>query len=120
MKTTNCMECGEPLVGRSDKKFCSDYCRNTSNNRKNRAKREAMRVTNRILQQNYRILLTYYQNGKTETRTDELEQNGFNFNFMTRVQNDSGRQRAYCYDMAYSIVNQEKVYLERVDRFQSK
>ena len=27
-----CLECGDKLVGRSDKKFCSDYCRNAHNN----------------------------------------------------------------------------------------
>jgi len=115
METMNCKECGDRLVGRSDKKFCSDYCRNTFNNRKYRDRREAMRSTNRILKQNYQILLSYYQSGKTVTRTDELEQNGFNFNYFTRFQNDSGEKKAYCYDIAYSVINQEKVYLERID-----
>jgi hypothetical protein len=78
-----------------------------------------MRFTNRILQQNYRILLTYYKSGKTVTRTDELEQNGFNFNYVTRYENNSAGKKAYCYDMAYSIVNREKVYLERIERFQN-
>ena len=33
MKT--CLECGEPILGRSDKKFCSDLCRNAYNNKAN-------------------------------------------------------------------------------------
>ncbi|MCH5686755.1 DUF2116 family Zn-ribbon domain-containing protein [Niabella sp. W65] len=31
----NCMACGKPVKGRSDKKFCDDYCRNAYNNRAN-------------------------------------------------------------------------------------
>ena len=31
----NCLECGEAFNGRIDKKFCSDYCRNTYNNKIN-------------------------------------------------------------------------------------
>lgn len=27
-----CLECGEKIVGRADKKFCNDYCRNAYNN----------------------------------------------------------------------------------------
>ena len=28
-----CPECGEKIIGRVDKKFCSDYCRNAFNNK---------------------------------------------------------------------------------------
>ena len=34
MKT--CLECGEKIVGREDKKFCSDGCRNAYNNKINK------------------------------------------------------------------------------------
>ncbi|MBC7863150.1 MAG: DUF2116 family Zn-ribbon domain-containing protein, partial [Bacteroidia bacterium] len=33
--TKKCPECGESYLGRVDKKFCSDQCRNTYNNRHN-------------------------------------------------------------------------------------
>lgn len=28
-----CLECGEKIIGRADKKFCSDQCRISYNNR---------------------------------------------------------------------------------------
>jgi hypothetical protein len=31
-----CLECGEKIVGREDKKFCSDGCRNAYNNKINK------------------------------------------------------------------------------------
>ena len=36
MSSKQCPECGEKIVGRTDKKFCSDGCRNTYNNRMNK------------------------------------------------------------------------------------
>ena len=32
----NCLECSEKIVGREDKKFCSDGCRNSYNNKINK------------------------------------------------------------------------------------
>ncbi len=31
-----CLECHEKIVGREDKKFCSDGCRNAYNNKMNK------------------------------------------------------------------------------------
>ena len=35
-----CLECGDHLKGRIDKKFCSDYCRNSFNNKVNKDKKK--------------------------------------------------------------------------------
>lgn len=32
----NCPECGDKIIGRADKKFCSDACRNAYNNALNK------------------------------------------------------------------------------------
>ena len=44
MKT--CLECGEKIVGREDKKFCSDSCRNAYNNKINKDSTNYMRNIN--------------------------------------------------------------------------
>ena len=54
MKT--CLECGEKIVGREDKKFCSDGCRNAYNNKINKDSTNFMRNINNKLRKNYRIL----------------------------------------------------------------
>jgi predicted nucleic acid-binding Zn ribbon protein len=46
----NCPECGEKIIGRIDKIFCSDQCRNTYNNRQNRASTNLIRKINSKLQ----------------------------------------------------------------------
>ena len=51
-----CLECGEKIVGRIDKKFCSDACRNAYNNSVNKDSKNLIRNTNNRLRKNYRIL----------------------------------------------------------------
>ena len=57
-----CLECGAKIVGRIDKKFCSDACRNAYNNRINKDSKNLIRNTNNRLRRNYRILETHNPN----------------------------------------------------------
>jgi hypothetical protein len=66
VENRTCEECNEKLVGRIDKRFCSDYCRNVSNNRKKRLTSKTVRKINRYLQNNYRILEKLNPHGKTK------------------------------------------------------
>ncbi|MBN2521295.1 MAG: hypothetical protein JXB17_12355, partial [Bacteroidales bacterium] len=58
-----CTECGEPIHGRSDKKFCCDQCRNIFNNRLNSNLNNYMRNINNVLRKNRRILAELNPNG---------------------------------------------------------
>ena len=51
-----CLECEKSLIGRIDKKFCNDMCRNSYNNNLNKAANEYVRKVNVILRKNRRIL----------------------------------------------------------------
>ena len=59
-----CLECGEKIVGREDKKFCSDGCRNAYNNKINKDSTNYMRNINNKLRKYYRILLDLNAEGK--------------------------------------------------------
>src|SRR4051812_15912687 len=80
MKT--CFECGEKIIGREDKKFCSDGCRNTYNNKLNKDSTNFMRNTNKMLRRNYRILSELNVSGSTLTSREKLVQKGFDFNLV--------------------------------------
>ena len=54
MKT--CLECHDPFQGRSDKKFCSDACRNNFNNKQKSDVSHQMRQINAILKKNHKVL----------------------------------------------------------------
>jgi hypothetical protein len=97
-----CLECGHKLIGRIDKKFCNDYCRNAFNNKKNRASKNIIRNTNNLLRKNYRILEKVNPNQKTKTTKDNLLRKGFNFNYFTSIYKTKTSNTYYfVYDQGY-------------------
>ena len=59
-----CLQCGDKISGRIDKKFCSDYCRNAYYNDQNRDANNYVRNVNNILRKNRRILTDLNPDGK--------------------------------------------------------
>ena len=55
-ESRKCLVCGKPLKGRSDKKFCDDYCRSSYNNDLKSAANNYIRNVNNALGKNRRIL----------------------------------------------------------------
>jgi predicted nucleic acid-binding Zn ribbon protein len=98
----NCPECGEKIIGRIDKIFCSDQCRNTYNNRQNRASTNLIRKINSKLQKNRRILAKLAPEGKTTVHKDILLKEGFDLNYFTNIyRTKAGTTYYYCYEMGY-------------------
>lgn len=98
----NCYECGEKIVGRIDKKFCGDYCRNAYNNNLNKDSRNIMRNVNNKLRKNYRILLELNPNDKTRSTRTRLLAKGFNFEYFTNIYTTkTGNIYYFVYDQGY-------------------
>ena len=91
-----CLECGAKLIGREDKKFCNDQCRNSYNNKLNRDENTVMTSINRKLRKNRRVLKMLNPNGKAKVRRNELEKSGFNFKYFTHVYKTKGGKDGYC------------------------
>lgn len=81
----NCPECGDKIIGRSDKKFCSDACRNVFNNNLNKDTTNLIRNTNNQLRKNYRILQQLNPTDKTKIVKNKLLNKGFDFNIFTSI-----------------------------------
>jgi len=97
-----CIECGTKLIGRIDKKFCSDQCRNTYNNRMNRDETSYMTRINRILRKNRKILKEFNPSGKSKTSRKKMEEAGFNFKYFTHVyKTKEGKVYYFCYEYGY-------------------
>ena len=98
----SCYECGEKIVGRIDKKFCGDYCRNAYNNNLNKDSRNIMRNVNNKLRKNYRILLELNPNDKTRSTRTRLLAKGFNFEYFTNIYTTkTGNIYYFVYDQGY-------------------
>ncbi len=97
-----CQECGDPFRGRSDKKFCSDACRNTYNNRVNNYANAAIKRVNHILRKNRRILEALNPEGKTTVHGKKLRDRGFDFDYLTRIyRTRSGSEYVFVYEQGY-------------------
>ncbi|MEM6893006.1 MAG: hypothetical protein AAGD88_04880 [Bacteroidota bacterium] len=110
MQRKTCLECGERLVGRIDKKYCSDHCRNSFNNRLNKDSKNLVRNINNRLRKNYRVLTSYrLRNGKTTTTKMQLLDKGFDFDYITNVYTTKkGSTYYFLYDVGYLPLDNER------------
>lgn len=109
-----CLDCGDTLRGRSDKKFCSDQCRNNYNNKLNRDSNNFVRNVHGLLRKNRRILSDLVAEGKTVIHKDALYALGYNFSFFTHiVESKEGTKFQYCFDYGFSERDEEFVELRQ-------
>ncbi len=107
-----CLECGEKVLGRSDKKFCNDYCRNAYNNKLDVGNKNLVRNINNALKKNYKILTFLNPSGKTKISKRVLETKGFYFEYFTSIyKTQAGKVYYYCYDQGYLLLENEQVLL---------
>ena len=116
METKICLECGESIKGRSDKKFCSDYCRNAYNNKVDKESKNLIRNINNRLRKNYKILSTLNPNGKTKTTKTKLLDRNFDFQLFTSIYTTkTGNVYYYVYDQGYLKLENEYYLLIKRD-----
>ena len=109
-----CPVCNDPIIGRVDKKFCSDQCRNTFNNDRYSSENVLVQKVNRQLKKNYSILKSLNTTGKTKIKRTKLLQEGFDFNYFTGIyETQKGNKYHLCYDQGYLALSDELFLLIR-------
>ena len=101
---TLCLSCEKPVKGRSDKKFCDDYCRAAYNNDLKSASNNLVRNVNNALGKNRRILESLLPQGDATAKTnhDKLIEKGFQFKYHTSMYKaKNGNTYFYCYEYGY-------------------
>src|ERR1051325_2218076 len=99
-----CLSCGKPLKGRSDKKYCDDYCRSNYNNQLKSSTRNLVRNINNALGKNRHILENLLPEGEEMTKTtrEKLLNKGFQFKYFTHTYaNKKGTVYYFCYEYGY-------------------
>lgn len=113
-----CLDCGDVIHGRTDKKFCSDQCRNNYNNRLNRDSNNFMRNVHGLLRKNRRILADLYNDGRLKVHKDALFALGYNFSFFTHIIESSGGQKfQYCFEYGYSEIGDDFIELKQNSQY---
>lgn len=116
IQPNSCQECGEVLLGRVDKKFCSDNCRSSYNNKRRIISQTNVKKVNMILVRNRSILYDLSTRFKEDTlvTTFQLKMMGFDFAFFTHQTTDRrGKPMFYCYDFGYQPLSGNKLKIIR-------
>lgn len=111
-----CLACGKPVKGRSDKKFCDDYCRNAYNNHAHGVNSGIIRNINNDLKKNRKILASLLPKEQETIKTlrSNLIDLGFKFRWMTHQYTTSkGHVYYYCYDYGYLIIGKDLLLVVR-------
>lgn len=111
-----CLQCGEKITGRTDKKFCCDSCRNNYNNNLNKDSTNLIRNTNNRLRKNHRILKTLNPDKKITLPKTTLVSYGFDFNLFTSIYTTKkGTVYFFVYDQGYLPLDNEFYALVKKD-----
>ncbi len=103
-ESRDCLSCGKPVKGRSDKKFCDDYCRAAYNNQLNSVANNFIRNVNNALGKNRRILESLLPAGEATAKAnrDKLVERSFQFKYHTHLYSTKkGDTYFYCYEYGY-------------------
>jgi predicted nucleic acid-binding Zn ribbon protein len=107
-----CPVCNEPILGRVDKKFCSDQCRNSFNNQRYSSGNLQIQKINRVLKKNHHILSSLNTNGKTKVSRSKLLKEGFDFNYFTSIyETQKGNTYRLCYNEGYLSLSDDSYLL---------
>ncbi len=106
-------------MGRIDKKFCSDTCRNTFNNRINSDTNSFIRNTNNQLRKNRRILEELCPDEKAKSSKANLLSKGFDFNLFTSIRTtQKGSVYYFLYDYGYLALENDYYLIVKDNRIE--
>lgn len=97
-----CPNCGEEVFGRSDKKFCSAYCKSNFHYVAVSEDKSSYMHIDRQLKINRRLLKDFNRAGKSTVRKEVLIKEGFNPKYITHWwKNKKGDTYLFCYEFGY-------------------
>lgn len=105
-----CLECGDRIQGRMDKRFCTDQCRSSHHNKQRRFSLEVCSQINYRLRKNHKILSKLVRKAPVSVHRDTLLSQGFHFDYFTQAGiGEGGKECRMVYDYGYRCVG-EQVY----------
>ena len=109
-----CLECGDDIpYGRSDRKFCSQSCRNRWHYQASGRLKGLKTKTIGAIDRNYSILESLLQAGVTTIDIPDLAQMGYNFDCITSYHKVRNHDEYRCYDIKYFMSESRIFRLER-------
>jgi hypothetical protein len=120
-KMKTCLQCNDTFRGRSDKKFCNDYCRNAYNNQQKKSAPSHQRILHQRLQRNHALLCRYLPEknvGPICINKNRLTNDGFVWRYCTESRLVNNRNVLYgCYEFRYFSLNERYLILLKENEF---
>lgn len=95
MNPRRCPVCGEALIGRTDKKFCSDQCRSVENNKNKLQSERPILETNKTLRKNRSILRSLCPTGMATVKKETMDAMGFDPGYFSSLYLNKKKQVYY-------------------------
>lgn len=111
-----CKVCKKELKGRSDKKYCSEACKNYYHKNLRRVTDGASFEIDKILHRNRSILLEIIgkQKGQIKIARMQLDQKKFSFKYHTHINiNSQGKTFYWLYDLAWMEFSDDEILIVR-------
>lgn len=113
-----CLTCNKPIAGRTDKKFCSDYCRATSRNAKQKQLPAYVHFVYQKLLHNRQLLSELNPKDKAKVDKKELLNRGFHAGYFTNIyKTKKGTTYYFCYDYGYSLLSNDKILIVKLQPY---
>ncbi len=109
-----CKICSKPIVGRSDKKFCSVKCKNYYHTNLRKVTKTAVQDIDKILHRNRSILLELTGKYKTQIKVNRmlLDKKKFHYKYHTHLyRNIKGKLWFYVYDFAWMEFSDNEILI---------
>lgn len=113
MKSIECQHCGTEFKGRSNKKFCSNACKNNYHNEAYRESNQVVLNLDKKLHKNRSVLKDMFQVYRSSPISlDILKARGFDENFHTHTFNaPSGDRYVMVYEVGYKMSFDDQVQI---------
>ncbi len=115
MKKRRCLQCGDQVIGRLDKKFCDESCKAAYHYQHSTDKEDSLfKHIDKQLKTNRRILKEFNRAGKATVRKQVLIDEGFNPKYFTHYwKNKKGDVYLFCYEYGFmkKIENNKEKYV---------
>lgn len=114
MQKPTCISCGKTFIGRTDKKYCSQACKNTFNYQRRSNTKSATKTIDTILHKNREILEVIMgpKRKRMKISKTELTKMGFQSEYITGFYiNSQDKMYRYVYDFAWMEFTGEKVMI---------
>ena len=110
-----CLDCGQALQGRRDKKFCDQACRVNYHNNRLQQSHRTFRKINSILVKNRMILLNNFLEGREKLSRPELARQGYNFEFLTSIFKQGNKEIYICYDIGFMEITRNDLKIRKIE-----